>query len=90
MPRVRPLGKPDYGLILQGELKAARSKLLMDRKEIAKKTDCSYGTVRNYELEPQKIPLWWLKLFVKVTNMNPNVILNYLYEGKYHVRTEPE
>ena len=90
MAKIKPLGKPDYGLILQGELKAARDKLLMDRKAIAKKINCSYGTVRNHELEPHKIPIGWLKLYIKVTNMDPNVILNYLYEGKYHVRTEPE
>lgn len=89
MPKVK-LGKTDYGLILQGELKAARDRHFMDRKAVAKKTNRSYGTIRNYELEPHNIPLGWLKSFIKVTNMDPNVILNYLYEGKYHVRTESE
>ena len=85
MPRVKSLGKPNYELILQGELKAARDRLLMDRKAIAKKINCSYGTVRNHELEPHKIPIGWLKLYIKVTNMEPSVILEYLYEKKYEV-----
>ena len=86
MPKIKPLGKKDYGLILQGELRAARNKAIMDRKTIAKKTNCSYGTVRNHEVEPQKIPLGWLKLFIKATDMNPESILEYLYEKKYEVR----
>jgi len=85
MPKVKPLGKPDYELVLQGELKAARDRHLMDRKAIAKKTNRSYGTIRAYELEPQKIPIGWLKKFIKVTNMEPSVILEYLYEKKYEV-----
>lgn len=83
MPRIKPLGGTDYNQLFQGELKAARDRLLMDRKAIAKKIHCSYGTVRNYELYPEKIPIGWLKLFIKVTNMEPEVILNYLYDGKY-------
>ena len=89
MPRIKPLGGTDYNKLLQGELQAARTRLLMDRKAVAKKINCSYGTVRNHEMEPNKIPIGWLKLYIKVTNMDPNVILNYLYEGKYHVRIEP-
>ena len=85
MPRIKPLGKKDYGLILQGELRAARNRAIMDRKTIAQKTNCSYGTVRNHELEPQKIPIGWLKLYIKATNMEPSVILEYLYEKKYEV-----
>ena len=89
MPKVN-LGRKDYGAIFKGELQAARTRRFMDRSAIAEKTDCSYGTVRNYELEPAKIPVGWLKRFIKVTNMDPNVILNYLYEGKYHVRVDTD
>lgn len=89
MPRIKPLGGMDYNKLLQGELQAARTRLLMDRKAVAKKINCSYGTVRNHEMEPNKIPIGWLKQYIKATNMDPNVILNYLYEGKYHVRIEP-
>lgn len=89
MPRIKQLGGTDYNKLLQGELQAARTRLLMDRKAVAKKINCSYGTVRNHEMEPNKIPIGWLKQYIKATNMDPNVILNYLYEGKYHVRIEP-
>lgn len=83
MPKIRKLGGIDYRKLLQGELQAARTKLFMDRKAIAKKTSCSYGTVRNYEMEPEKIPIGWLKTYIKATNMEPEVVLNYLYDGKY-------
>lgn len=83
MPRIKPLGGTDYSKLLRGEIQAARTRLLMDRKAIAKKISCSYGTVRNYELEPEKIPIGWLKSYIKATNMEPEVVLNYLYEGKY-------
>ena len=83
MPRVKPLGGTDYKKMLQGELQASRTRLLMDRKAIAKKTSCSYGTVRNYEMDPEKIPIGWLKSYIKATNMEPEVILNYLYDGKF-------
>ena len=86
MPKIKPLGGTDYSKLLQGELKAARDKLLMDRKSVAKKINCSYGTVRNHELEPQKITIGWLKLYIKATNMEPSVILEYLYEKKYEVQ----
>lgn len=90
MPRVRPLGKTDYLLIFKGKIRGAREELFMDRKAVAEKTGCSYGTVKNYENEPQKIPLGWLKQFIKATNMDPNIILNYLYEGKYKVQEKED
>ena len=83
IPKIKQLGGIDYRKLLQGELQAARTKLFMDRKAIAKKTSCSYGTVRNYEMEPEKIPIGWLKTYIKATNMEPEVVLNYLYDGKY-------
>lgn len=90
MPRVRPLGKTDYLLIFKGKIRGAREELFLDRKAIALKTGCSYGTVKNYENEPNKIPIGWLKQFIKATNMDPNIILNYLYEGKYKVQEKED
>ena len=82
MPRIKPLGGIDFAKVLQGEICASRVRMQMDRKAVAKKTNCSYGTVRNYEMNPEKIPLGWLKRYIKVTGMKPEVIIEYLYERK--------
>lgn len=87
MPKVK-LGKPDYGKKLVGGLRGAVEESLTDWNFIAQKTDMSIQSMRNWQKEPEMIRLGWLKMFIKLTNLNPNVILNYLYDGKYHVKTE--
>lgn len=79
------LGKPTYKEQFVGNLKASVNNSLTDWKTIAKKTSRCPKTMNNYLGEPEKIPLGWLKMFVKITNMPPDYILNYLYEGKYRV-----
>lgn len=90
MPRVRPLGGIDYNKKFRGELEAARKRLFLNRDDTGDKIGCSDSTVRNYELEPPRMTLGYLKKFIKITSLEPNVILEYLYEGKYNVRIEPK
>lgn len=83
MPRVKPLGKPDYDKIFCAELSCAITRSFLSKQEVADKTGITKRMLY-YKLEtPKSISLEWLKKFVKVTNMKPEVILDYLYEGKY-------
>ena len=79
------LGKPDYSKQLTGELDASLDRIFVDWKRIAPKTGVCYNTARTYKNNPDKIPLLWLKRFIKAVDLDPDVILNYLYEGKYRV-----
>lgn len=84
MPKVK-LGKHTREEQFAGNLKAAANDSLTEWKTIAKQTGRCPKTMNNYLAGPDGIPLGWLKMFVKITNMNPDYILNYLYEGKYRV-----
>lgn len=83
MPRVN-LGKPNYNKIFSGEMDAAASRNFYKWKDVADRTGVCESTVRNYYNNPIKIPMGWLKAFVNVTNLDPDILLNYFYEGKYH------
>ena len=56
------------------------------KEEIGTLTGLTTRTIYNKINEPQKITLEWLKMFIKATDMNPNYILNYLYDGKYKIK----
>lgn len=56
------------------------------KEEIGTLTGLTARTIYNKINEPQKITLEWLKMFIKATDMNPNYILNYLYDGKYKIK----
>lgn len=90
MPRVRPLGKPDYDKEFGIEMNCAITKSFLSKQDVADRMGITKRMLYYRLKTPKALSLELLKLFIKVTNMDPNVILNYLYEGKYHVRTEPE
>ena len=79
------LGKHSPEEQFAGNLKASVNNSLTDWKTIAKQTNKCTKTMNNYLGEPEKITLGWLKMFVKITDMPPDYILNYLYGGKYRV-----
>lgn len=89
MPRVKPLGKPNREKILGAEIDCAITKSFMSKEEIADMTGVSKRMLYYRIEKPQSIKLDWLKMFIKVTNMKPEVILDYLYDGKYE-RKEQE
>ena len=88
MPKVKPLGKPDYDKIFCAELSCAITRSFLNKQEVADRTGISKRMLYNKLETPKSISLEWLKLFIKVTNMDPNVVLNYLYEGKQNVRID--
>ena len=90
MPRVRPLGKPDYDKIFCAELDCAITRSFLNKQEVADRTGITKRMLYNKLGSTQSISLVWLKMFVKVTGMNPNVILEYLYEGKYKVQEKED
>lgn len=84
MPKVN-LGKHDYDEEFTRKMDACLKENGTDWKRLTPKTGVCYETVKTYRRNPQKINLLWLKRFVKATNLDPDAILNYLYEGKYRV-----
>ena len=83
MPKVRKLGKPDYEKILGAEIDCAITRSFLSKEQVANMTGISKRMLYYKLKTPKSISLEWLKAFIKVTNINPEVILDYLYEGKY-------
>ena len=84
MPKVN-LGKHDYNEEFTNKLNACVAGLGTDWKRLAPKTGVSTNTALTYKNHPVKMNMLWLKRFIKLTDLDPDVILNYLYEGKYRV-----
>lgn len=87
MPRVRPLGitKVDYEKNFGIDMDSAIKKSVYSKEQIGQLTGITKRMVYEKIRKPSKISLEWLKLFIKITNMHPNYILEYLYEGKYRI-----
>ncbi len=84
MARARP--KVNYEAKFTACIKHAIDDSGYSKEEIGTLTGLTARTIYNKINEPQKITLEWLKMFIKATDMDPNYILNYLYEGKYKIR----
>lgn len=84
MPKVN-LGKPDYNEQFTRKMDACLKENGTDWKKLTPKTGVTYETVKTYRREPQKMRLSYLKRLIKLIDLDPDVILNYLYEGKYRV-----
>lgn len=85
MPRVKPLGKPDYDKIFSAEINCAITRSFLTKQQVADRTGISKRMLYYKINTPKSISLEWLKLFIKATNIKPEVILDYLYEGKYTI-----
>ena len=86
MPRIKPLGKPDYEKILAAEISCAITRSFLTKQEVADRTGITKRMLYYKINNPKSVTMDWFKNFVKITNMHPNIILNYLYEGKYKVQ----
>lgn len=84
MPKVN-LGKPDCNEQFTRKMDACVAGLGTDWKKLTPKTGVTYETVKTYRREPEKMRLSYLKRLIKLIDLDPDVILNYLYEGKYRV-----
>ena len=83
MPKVRRLGKPDYEKIFGAEIDCAITRSFLSKDEVAEMTGISKRMLYYRIEKPERINLDWLKLFIKATDLKPEVILDYLYDGKY-------
>ena len=83
MPKVKRLGKPDYEKILGAEIDCAITRSFLSKEQVADLTGISKRMLYYKLKSPKSISLEWLKSFVKVTDIDADVILDYLYEGKY-------
>ena len=84
MPRVN-LGKHDYNEEFTRKMDACLKENGTDWKKLTPKTGVTYETVKTYRRKPEKMRLSYLKRLIKLIDLDPDVILNYLYEGKYRV-----
>lgn len=79
MPKVK-LGRPNYEAIFGAELKASVMKKRLKCGDVANKIGCAPRTISNRFNEPSFMTLGQLKLFIKITDLPPEVIIQYLYE----------
>ena len=87
MPKVRPLGraKKDYEKNFGIDIDSVIKKSAYSKEQIGTLTGITQRMVYEKIRKPCKISLEWLKEFIKITDMHPNYILEYLYEGKYRI-----
>lgn len=78
--------RPNYEAKLTACIKHAIDDSGYSKEEIGTLTGLTERTIYNKINKPHKITLEWLKMFIKATDMDPNYILIYLYEGKYKVQ----
>lgn len=81
MPRVN-LGKPNYEEIFGAKLKAVIFEKRMECRAVANAVGFTPRTLSNRFNEPALMTLKELKRFIKVTDLPPEVVIQYLYEKK--------
>lgn len=81
LPKVK-LGKPDYEKIFGDKLKAAIIGSGNQCKQAAQALGTCERTMSNRFKNPSDMPLGHLKLLIKMTGMPPDIVIQYLYEGK--------
>lgn len=88
MPKLKPLGtkKIDYVKNLGIDMDSVIKKSSYNKEEIGKMTGIKKRMVYEKIRSPNKISLEWLKMFIQITEMSPDIILEYLYEGKYKIQ----
>lgn len=79
MPRVN-LGKPNYEAIFGARLKAIIFEKRMECRAVASAVGFTPRTMSNRFNEPEFMTLGQLKRFIKITNLPPEVVIQYLYE----------
>lgn len=79
MPKVN-LGGIDHEKIFGSKLKAMLIEKQMECRQVAKKLGCSDGTLSSRFKNPSKMPLGELKLFIKISGLPPETVIQYLYE----------
>lgn len=80
MPKVRTLVK-DYEKDFGAELKATIIRNRMKISEVAKKVGFTDRTMTSRFTKPSGMTLGQMKLFIKATNLSPEVLIKYLYEN---------
>lgn len=81
MPKVK-LGKPDYEKIFGNKLKAAIIASGSQCGQVAQALGTCEKTMSNRFKKPSDMPLGQLKNLIKMTDMPPDIIIQYLYDGK--------
>lgn len=81
MPKVK-LGKPDYEKIFGAKLKASVIGSGKQCKQAAQVLGICDRTLSNRFKDPAPMTLGQLKLLIKMTDMPPDIIIQYLYDGK--------
>lgn len=81
MPKV-VVGKPDYEKDFGTKLKGCLIGSGKQCKQAARCLDVTDRTLSKRFKNPQYMTLRELKLLIRMANMPPDMILQYLYEGK--------
>ena len=81
MPKVK-LGKPNYELDFGAKMKAAIVEKRLECRTVADRVGFTPRTMSNRFREPSLMTLAELKRFIKITDLPPEVIIQYLYERK--------
>jgi hypothetical protein len=81
LPKVK-LGKPNYEEIFGDKIKGAIIAKGMQCQQAAKAIGRCSKTMTNRFNNPAEMKLKELKLLIKMTEMSPDIIIQYLYDGK--------